>query len=191
MIKFNFKLDRQLATVAFYILAGLLITLGLYFFLIVRTTSDINDYKKRVEIATGESKRKRVMLQEINDFDKTKLDIESKILKFSSHIPYKLDTTDFVKSLDRFSSEFDPQSGLRDIRVDILPLMKIKEGYYQRQFRIYCQGRYMDLMKFLDALQSTKYLINIEELNVKRNAQLIPYLELDLRISVAQTSEEE
>ena len=49
----------------------------------------------------------------------------------------------------------------------------------------------MELIKFFDILQKAKYLINIEELNLKRNPQLIPYLETDLRISTVQTSGEE
>ncbi len=191
MIKFNFKIDKQLTAILIYALSGIAVAILLYFFLIIKTASNINDYKNRLNIATGESKRKRVMLEAISKFNSSKLEIESKTLKFSEYVPYKLDTTEFVKLLDSFSSEFGSKYGLKDMRIDILPLVKVAEGYYQRQFRIYCQGRYMDLMNFFDILQKAKYLINIEELNIKRNPQLIPYLETDLRISIVQTSEEE
>ncbi len=191
MTKFGFKIDKQFAAIISYILLEVIITVVLYFILIVKTTSNIDNYKDRIDIASGESKRKRMMLQEISEYNKSKLDIESKTLRFSEYMPYKIDTAEFVKLLDSFSSEFGSKYGLKDMRIDILPLTEIEKGYYERKFNIYCRGRYMDLMKFFDLLQKAKYLINIEELNVKRNPEIIPYLEADLRIALIQASEEE
>ncbi|MDP8216978.1 MAG: hypothetical protein P9L98_06690 [Candidatus Kaelpia imicola] len=191
MIGFNFKIDKQFAVIIFYILLGTIIAAALYFLLVLKTTGNIEDYNSRMDIASGESKRKRMMLQAITEFNETKLEIEAKTLKFSEHIPYKVDTTEFVKLLDSFSSEFSSKYGLKDMRIDILPLTEVEEGYYERQFRIYCQGRYMDLMRFFDILQRVRYLINVEELSIKRNPKIIPYLETDLRITIIQTSEEE
>ena len=188
---FNFKVDKQFAMIIGYILLGIFIAMVLFFFLIFKTQYGIKDYRNRVDIASGESKRKRVMLETISEFDKSKLEMEAKTLKFSEYAPYKLDTTEFVELLDSFSSEFSSKYGLKDMRIDILPLVEVTEGIYRRQFRVYCQGRYMELIKFFDILQKAKYLINIEELNLKRNPQLIPYLETDLRISTVQTSGEE
>ncbi|MDP8253567.1 MAG: hypothetical protein P9X27_04110 [Candidatus Kaelpia aquatica] len=188
---FNFRVDKQFAIIVFYILSGILVAVALYLLLIIKTTNNVEDYNNRIDIASGENKRKVMMLQAISEFNKADLEIEAKTLKFSDYIPHKVATTEFVKLLDSFSSEFGSKYGLRDMRIDILPLTEIEKGYYQRQFRVYCRGRYMDLMKFFDILQRAKYLINIEELNVRRNPEIIPYLDVDLRIAIIQVSEEE
>ena len=133
-MNFNFKVDKQLTMIIGYILLGSFIALVLFFFLIFKTQYSIKDYSNRVEVASGESKRKRAMLETISKFDKSKLEVEAKNLRFSEYVPYKLDTTEFVELLDSFSSEFSSKYGLKDMRIDILPLVEVTEGIYQRQF---------------------------------------------------------
>ncbi|MDD5614159.1 MAG: hypothetical protein PHQ54_03705 [Candidatus Omnitrophica bacterium] len=185
------KTNQDFLTVVVYVVLGVIAGVMIYYSLIVKTRNAIEEYRNRIEIASGESKRNRAMLEAVTDYNRNKLNIESKTLKFSDLMPHKLDTTEFVRLLENFSTEFSSEYGLKNMRIDIIPLEQIKEGYYKRQFRVYCQGRYADLMNFFDILQKAKYLLNIEELNVRRNPETIPYLEADFRISIIQTSPEE
>jgi len=191
MKKLASKANKDFLTVIIYIILGVAAGVTVYYSLVVKTKNAIEEYRNKIEIASGESKRNRAMLEMVTGYNRNKLNIESKTLKFSELMPHKLDTTEFVRLLENFSTEFNSEYGLKNMRIDIIPLEQIKEGYYMRQFRVYCQGRYSDLMSFFDILQKAKYLLNIEELNIRRNPEIIPYLEADFRISIIQTSPEE
>ncbi|MDP8234335.1 MAG: hypothetical protein P9M06_06005 [Candidatus Saelkia tenebricola] len=191
MKKSFLKSNQSFITIIVLVVVGLIF--GLVFFgnLFKGGKNQMRELDQKINIANGEMKRKKMMMQEVNSFKKEQLEIESKTLKFSDAIPHSVDTTEFVKLLQGFSDQFSSEYRLKEIRVDIIPLEAIDDGgFYRRQFRIYCQGKYQDMIKFYGILQKAKYLLNMEELELKRNPAIVPLVETDFRISIIQSASE-
>ncbi len=191
MKKTSFKINKDILVLVCMSTLGVLGVFFLYNKTIKRPQFEIGVLIDKNNIAEGEIRRKEMMQAEQKKFNNEQLDIESKTLKFRELIPYKVDTTEFVRLLENFSEEYFSEYKLRELRVDILPLEKVEDSYYRRQFNISCQGRYVDIIKFFNLLQRAKYILNIEALSIGRNSEVVPLVETNFRISIIQSSGEE
>jgi len=185
------KINKSFLGIIIIIVLGIVFGLVVFGTLFKNSRRQINELEQKINIAEGEVKRKEMMMREVATFKTEQLGMESKTLAFSGYIPYRLDTTEFVKFLQGFSDQFSSEYRLKELKVDIMPLEKVDDSYYRRQFRIYCQGKYQDVIKFFGILQKAKYLLNIEELEIRRNPDIVPLVETDFRISIIQSSPEE
>ncbi len=191
MNKSVLKVNKSFLGIIIIVVLGIVFELVVFGMLFKNIRRQINELEQKINIADGETKRKDMMMKEGTVFKTEQLGIESKTLKFSGYIPYRLDTTEFVKLLQGFSNQFSSDYRLKEMKVEIIPLKEAGGSYYSRQFRIYCQGKYQDVIKFFGILQKAKYLLNIEEVEIKRNPEIVPLVETEFRISIIQSSSEE
>lgn len=184
------KLKRDLVFSIMFILLGIIGGIILYKFLLTATQGQIRKLTQQIQTAEGELKRRKMMEEEVNKFEKEQLEMESKILKFKEMIPDTVDTSKIVEMLEELSKKFK----FKETKVDILPLLEIEESggsYYLRKIRVSFRGKYENLPKFLEAVRGSRYLLNIEELEVSRNDKIVPYLEVSCAISAIQSSPQE
>lgn len=183
----NLKLKREVLILIIFVFLGAIIGIFFYRTLLSNAKEQIKKTTDKLNIAEGELRRRKMMLAEIGKFKGMQLEIESKTLKFKELVPHTVDTTKILKLLEDLSSEFK----FKEMKVDILPLTEIEGSYFARCVRVYFQGRYLDIAKFFNAVQNFQYLLNLEELEIRRNPHIVPFLEVTCLISTIQCSAHE
>ena len=179
MIKFN----RDWVLIAVIGIMGLGSGYFLYTTQIKVIQSYIQEYSEKIKVAQGELTRNKMMEKEIKDYEKQKLEMEAKVLKYKDYIPETIDSAPLMKKLEELTKKFN----LKEPKFEILPGVAA-QSLFRKEFRIYCQGKFLDILDFVNALQSSgKYILNIEELRIRRNPESIPLLEANVRISIIQS----
>lgn len=182
------KMNKDLVLIAIIIIAGAVSGHLLYNSQLKEIQNEIHEYNEKIKIAQGELNRKKMMEKEIKDFEAQKLRLEAKVLKYKDYIPEIIDPAQLMKKLEELTKEFN----LGELKFEILPGKVSAQSLFKKEFRIYCQGKFTDILNFITTLQkSGKYILNIEELDIKRNPEIVPLLETKLRISVIQSQIEQ
>jgi hypothetical protein len=182
------KINKDLVLIAIIIIAGAGSGYFLYNSQLKGIQKKIQEYNEKIKVAQGELNRKKMMEKEIKDFENQKLTLEAKALKYKDYIPEIIDPALLIKKLEELTKKFN----LRELKFEILPGEVSAQSLFKKEFRIYCQGKFIDILDFINALQkSGKYILNIEELDIKRNPEIVPLLETELRISIVQSQIEE
>ena len=181
------KLNRDLVLIAVIIIIGVGSGYFLYNTQIKAIQSHIQKYKEKIEVARGELNRNKMMEEEIKDYESRKLEMEAKVLKYKDFISETIDSASLMKKLEELTEKFN----LKESKFEILPGVAI-QSLFKKEFRIYCQGKFLDILNFVNALQNSgKYILNIEELEIKRNPEIVPLVGVDIRISIIQSHIEE
>ncbi len=181
------KLNRDLVLIAVIIIIGVGSGYFLYNTQIKSIQSRIQEYSEKIKVAQGELSRNKMMEKELKDYEKRKLEMEAKVLKYKDYIPETIDSASLMKKLEKLTKKFN----LKEPKFEILPGVAT-QYLFKKEFRIYCQGKFLDILDFVNALQNSgKYILNIEELEIRRNPEIVPLLEADIRISIVQSHIEE
>jgi len=181
------KFNRDLVLIAVIVIIGLGSGYFLYNTQIKAIQSHIQEYSEKIKVAQGELSRNKMMEKEIKDFESRKLEMEAKVLKYKDYIPETIDSAPLMKKLEELTKKFN----LKEPKFEILPGVAA-QSLFRKEFRIYCQGKFLNILDFVNALQNSgKYILNVEELEIRRNPEIVPFLEATLRISIIQSHIEE
>lgn len=181
------KLNKDLVLIAVIIIIGV----GSWYFLYNTQIKDIQSYiqkyEEKIKVAQGELNRNKIMEEVVKNYESQKLEMEAKVLKYKDYIPETIDSASLIKKLEELTKKFN----LKEPKFEILPGV-VFQSLFKKEFRIYCQGKFLDILDFVNALQNSgKYILNIEELEIKRNPEIIPLVETNIRISIVQSRIEE
>jgi Tfp pilus assembly protein PilO len=182
------KIEKSRVLLGVEIFVGLILLLLFHSFLIKKPKAKIEAMSREIKKIEAELNKKKAMQKEVKNYeDKRKLEIEAKALKFRELIPLHIDSTDIVEMIEALSTKYD----LRETKIDFTPVEEVNESLHTREFKVLFQGKYENILKFLQALQKENYIINIKEVEINRNEEIVPFLEAKVVFSVPQTAPSE
>jgi Tfp pilus assembly protein PilO len=152
--------------IIFSLISFCFFVLLLIFFLIFPLFKEIKNYSKEIISKKEGGLLLEKKLEDIENFKKNYLHIKENLEKIENLFVNLETPVDFIRFLENNSQDLS-------IKISLAGIGKEEKGWSYLNFSINTRGSFTQFLKFLEKIESSPYLIEINSLNIKRSEKEI------------------